>query len=284
MSINTPPTQTYLQFSEEELNPDLQAFHAKESTLYRVAAIATVVAFSVIVGAAVVVTIIYAPLFIPLCLIYSVPALMVAKRVHHYFDHRSELASDRANQLAGIKKNFEEIEDFAPEQIQQLLQQKKINYIFRMRHNDPSFVTLKPLIARHTFWENHVAGLEAQKQDFSSRANELESKNSTRDKEKITALRNAALEVEKDALESKVKNAFINAVIRRFAFTGTLQDLGTFSLLSSAEREINIQNNVPGANDLFTFKNGTTYTILYDEARDLDIYTLGTRFMTAMPA
>lgn len=288
MAINLSPTQTapitYLQFSEEELNPDLQAFHAKDSTMYRVAAIATVVAFSIIVGTAVIVTSIYFPLFLPLCLICSVPTLVVAKKVHAYFDHRSELASDRANQLAAIKRNFKEIEDFSPEQIQQLLQQRKINDIFRLRHNDPSLVNLKPLIARHIFWEDHVARLQAQQKDFSNRAAELESKDASGNRDKIVELRNTALEVEKDALESKVKNAFINAVIRRFAFAGTQGDLGTFSPLGGVERAALLQKNTPNANDLFTFKNGTSYTILYDEARNLDVYTLGTRIMTAMPA
>ncbi len=289
MAINLPPIQTtpqtYLQFSEEELNPDLQAFHAKESTMYRVAAIATEVAFFiVIVGTALAVTIIHAPLFIPLCLICSAATFMVAKKVHHYFDQRSEFASDRANQLALTKKYFSEIEDFSPEQIQQLLLQKKIDYIFRMQQNDPSLGTLKPLIARHIFWENHVAALLAQKQDYLNRAIELESKDANGNQDKIIELRNAALEVEKDALESKVKNAFINAVIRRFAFTGNLHDLGTFSEFSGIERANQLKKNSPDANVLFTFKNGTSYTILYNEARDLDVHTLGTRMMTAMPA
>ena len=62
----TSPQKSYLQFCEEELNPDLLASYSRKSTLWKVAAVATLVAFTALMVGALVASALYAPIFFPM--------------------------------------------------------------------------------------------------------------------------------------------------------------------------------------------------------------------------
>ncbi len=281
LSTTTIP-KSYLQFCEEELNPDLHASYSRKSTLWKVAAVATLVAFTALMVGVLVASALYAPVFFPMIGVCCILPLGQVQKVYRLFEKWSDEASERAVQLGAINKHYQELSGSTPSQLQQLLQQKGINHVTGMQHNDPNLTSLKPLIARHLFWEGHVEELNKKMQEKLELASKLYNKDYTENKDEIYELRSEALEIEKQVLESKAKNAFINAVIRRPHYTGNLEDLGTFSPLSGQERAIGMQAGAAGSNEFFSFKARSMPAIFYDEAKRLAVPDLAMRMVIAM--
>lgn len=276
--------KTVLQQCQEELNPELLASYDQKSTLWKVAAIATLVAFTALMIGGFIATALYAPVFIPIIGITSLILLSQINRVYRTFDNWSTQSHERADQLREINRHYHELSGSTPAQIQQILRQKGIHNVTGMQYNDPNLTTLKPLIARHLFWEGHVEKLQKLKQEKLDEAAKLTSESFTDHREEIYDLRSEALELEKQALESKVKNSFINAALRRPHFAGTLADVGTFSALSGQERAAGIPMNVAGAGEFFTFKARNVAPIQYNEVKQIGVADLAMRMLAAMPA
>ncbi len=285
VSISTPSVpKSYLQFCEEELNPDLLSSCSRKSTLWKVAAVTTLVAFTALMVGALVASALYAPIFFPMVGVCCILPLGQVQKVYRLFVKWSDEASERAVQLGAINGHYQELSGSTPSQLQQLVGQKGINNITGMQHNDPNLTTLKPLIARHLFWEGHVEELTKKMQEKLDEASKLSSEGYTENKDEIYELRSEALEIEKQVLESKAKNAFINAVIRRPHYMGNLEDLGTFSPLSGQERAIGSQAGAAGTNEFFSFKARSMPGIFYNEAKQLSVPDLAMRMVIAMSA
>ena len=278
------PQKTFLQHCEEELAPKLRASFEENAILWKVAAVATLVAFAVLVLSAFVATGLFAPLYIPLIGISSIILLSQITSIYQMFQSRAAQASERAEQLKEINDHYQTLDASTPAQLQEILDQKGIRMIPGMQRNDPRLTTLKPLIARHLFWEGQTNSLQESAQEKLREAARLKQQNATGNREEIFQLRHEALEWENEALESKCKNAFINAVIRRPYYTGTLDDLGSFTEFSGLERAVNAANNISDTNNLFTFKNSSVPPIKYSDAKHSSVADLSYRFITPMPS
>jgi hypothetical protein len=289
ITVNNSPVssnKTYLQQCVEDMDPSLLSSSEKKSTLWQVASIATLVAFTVLAVGGLALCAAYAPLYIPLVAITSAFLLKYAKQGAKTLESWSEQARGRAEQLKEISKHYQALSSASRQLVQQALLEKGVAWytIPGMALNPAGVDTLKPLIARHTFWENRVKKLEEEKSGKLTEATKLAAKNYEANKDTIYELRSEALEVEKIALESKVKNAFINAVIRRPDFKGTLEDMGTFSPMSGQERAIANGTSPASATEFFTFKDGRTPTIAIDEVRRMGITDLAMRLISGMAA
>ena len=271
-SYTTPvAANTYLEFCEKELDPALIASFTKESTDFANSALIRAIAFPVIVLAALSTAALIAPIFTIVIGFSSVLLLNHIKKVYSALILKSELAQERVNQLNLIHTHYQTLTNSTPAQIQQMLKEKGINFIIGMGQNDPRLTHLKPLIARHLFWEEHIQALKIKQQEKLQQAGTLTAQNSTLNRKEIYALQSQALEFEKQTLVAKVKCAFVNAVLFNPIAKGNLEDLGTFSMLSGQERAIALASNASRANDLFSFNRPNATAITYDEAKQYTI-------------
>ncbi len=285
VSATPAPSQTYLQHCIEDLEPSNLSSWNWKSNQWQVAAVTTYVAFTVLTIGGLATATAFAPVYIPVVAVSSAFLLKFVRKGHDLFEQWSDQASARAEQLKEISKHLQELSSATPEQLQQTLQQKGIQWFMIPGMQNPNHLTqLKPLIARHNFWENYVQTLEEKKRTKLNEATKLFSENYEDSKNEIYDLRCEALEIEQRALEGKLKNAFVQAVIRRPAHIGTLEDLGSITAISGQERVIGNAVNAISVNDLFTFKNGRTPTISSDEAKRMTTTDLAMRLVAAMDA
>ena len=277
VALAPPSPKTYLQQCSEDLAPAVISSFQTKSTLWQVASVATLVAFSVLAVSSFCAVGIFAPIYVPIAGLTAVLLLRPVNKAYKLFELWSDEAHARAEQLKDIKSHYLEISPLNSVQLQLNLQQKGI-FLSTVEHSPADLQTLKPLIARHQFWEGHVRDIQTKIQGKLNEATRL----TTGNRAEIYELRCHALELEKQALEAKVKNAFISAVIRRPAFAGTPEDIGTFSKLSAQERAIGNAVNTASVNEFFTFKRSGFAALTADEVKRLTVAELGTRLIAAM--
>ncbi len=277
------PNKTYLQQCTDDLNPGCLSSFERKATLHQVAAIATLVAFTVFSLGSIAATALFAPIYVPLTALSVCYLFKYVQKGSDKLQLWSDQAGARAEQLKQISSHYQGLSTAT---LQQTLQEKGITWsTIPGMQNPANLETLKPLIARHIFWEKHVAKLEERKQEKLAKATKLTEKNHVENKGRIYDLQCEALEIEKRALEGRIKTAFINAVIRRPGFLGTLDNLGTLSPITGQERVIgNAVSSGSTMNQLFTFKDGRTAAITIDEVKRLTITDLAQRILSAMPA
>ncbi len=279
---DTPNSRTYLQQCTEDLSPSQISSAQRKSVLWRVAAVATYVAFAALtIGGIALAMATAAVVYIPVITISALFLLKFVQKGHDQLEKWADEAKVRAEQLKKISGHYQELDSVTTEQLQQLLQQKGIPFSSIPNPNELS--KLKPLIARHTFWEGLVQELEKKKQEKIDEAVKLSSKDCTEHSDEIYDLHCEALEIEKRALEAKVKNAFINAVIQRPDHIGSLDDLGSFSKVTGQERAVsNAAGNAGKFNDFFTFKNERMQTLGFDEVKSMTASELAGRIVAVM--
>lgn len=277
--------KTYLQQCIEDLSPSNLSSLEWNSTLYRVASSATYVAFTVLAVGGIAAAAAFAPIYIPMIAISSILLLKFVQKGHDLLDEKADQARARAAQLKEIIRLHQQMSNMTLQQIQEALQQKGVQWFMipGMMFNPTNLETLKPLIARHSFWEGYIQKLEEKKQNKIDEAAKAIAKNYADNKDTIYDLHCETLEIEKNILEAKVKNAFINAVLRRPDHIGTLDDLGSFSEVSGQERAMADAVSSTSLNDFFKFKKSAIPTIKVDEVRRMTISDLAMRLIAAMP-
>jgi hypothetical protein len=266
--------KTYLQQCVQEQAPSHLAALQSQSSLWNAAAVSTYVAYIVLTLGGIATSAIFAPIFLPIISITSLFLLQYVKKAHDTFDGWSEDASARVKQIKMISAELRRLHSATPKQLQENLRQKGIPDV-----SNPA--SLKPLIARHSFWEKHIQKLEEKGRATLTEAAQLSKKSYAENKSEIHKLRCAALDIEKDRIEARIKNAFVNAVIRRPKFAGNLETLGRFSEVSAQERAIGNANQV-SMEKFFLFKNKKIKPITVDEAKNLPISKLAIRMMPAL--
>ena len=286
VGVSTVPMQTYLQQCSEDLQPGNLTSWQRKSTLYQVASVATLVAYTILAVGGLALSIFYAPIFVPVVAITSAFLLKFVQNGASILEGLSGQARARADQIKQISEHFQTLSSSSTQQIQQTLQEKGVQWstIPGMTQDPSNLKTLNPLLARHLFWEKQIEKLEGQKKSKLSEASRLVAESEEKNQAEIYNLRSAALIIEKNLLESKIKNAFVNAVLRQPTFKGSLENVGTFSPLSGQERAVGNAASSGSATKFFTFKNNTTPTLTFDEVKSLGISELALRLMPAMTA
>ena len=281
-NADNPNSQTYLQQCTEDLSPSQISSAQWKSSLWRVAAVATYVAFAALtIGGIALAMATSAMVYIPVITVSALFLLKFVQKGHDQLEKWSDEALARAEQLKKISHHHQELASVTSEQLQQLLQQKGIP--LSSIPNPDEIAKLKPLVARHTFWEGHVQELEKKKQEKIDEAAKLSSRDYTENADEIYDLHCEALEIEKRALESKVKNAFINAVIQRPDHIGSLDDLGSFSKITGQEHAVgNAAGNAGKLTEFFKFKNEREKTLSFDEVKSMTVFELAGRIVTAL--
>jgi hypothetical protein len=279
------PTQEkkYLDYCVEQIKEDTIKEFESNSSYYSNMAWASIIAYSVLAISAFVVTGVFAPVYVPIA---GICAYLGANHVFKFYKSRqqySESTGAQAGHLKTISNNHQNLAAVTPDQLQWVLLRMGISWL-----NIPGMVqqpqdlnTLKPLIARHQFWEGHVQGLEQKKQADLQEALRLATENYPENRAKIYDLRTDALEIDRQILEAKVKDAFVLAAIQRPTMTGTIDSIGDFSNLSNQERVIGNAVGDITINKFFNFKNTSFAALTIDEVANANAVVLSQRLLTA---
>jgi hypothetical protein len=278
--------QKFLDHCIEELDPSAATPFEKQSTLWNVAASATLIAFTVLAVSAFIATGIFAPIYIPIAGICALLLLNPVSEFYEKFQQYSKDAGARAEQLKEIVRHYDTLKEATPEELQRAIQRTGVTWfqIPGMFQHPENLSTLKPLLARHKFWEGQTQKLEQKSQIALQKAQELSTTNSPENREEIYNLRTGALELQRQALESKVKDAFVLSVLRNPDLTGTLESVGDFSKLSNQERIIGNAVNDASVSALFTFKNTAFAALTADEVKQTSTADLSRRILVAASA
>ncbi len=274
-NVATPPKQ-FLARCAEELDPKLRISFERQSRLWQVLAVATLVAYTALAVSIFIAVGVYAPVYLPIAGICS---LLVADQVplpiFRRFDQNSENAKKRAVQLKEIHSKYQELIQMSPEQRQSQLNQ--IGII----STAPS--SLEPLVARYKYWESSVQKATQEMQKHLQKANELATKDYVANRKPIYELRIKALEAESDALEAKIKQAYVYAVLQRPTIIGNLDTVGDFSPISQSERTIGVAVGHIALNNFFSFKDTAHTPLTAHDVKTMSTAQLSQRLLAAAP-
>lgn len=277
ISLNSQNTTNYIDICKSELDPNYVTHYTNESNRLSNRALIYAVAFPVIIATSIALVAAFAP---PFLIVTGFTALLLISVVHKIYCDltlKSELTQERANQFKSIQEHHESLTNATPAQIQQMLKEKGIDFVIGIRQNDQQLATLKPVLARHLFWEERIDQLKKSQEKTLKQVNKLTAQNTQGNKAAISALQGDVLNLESQLVTAKVKCAFVNAALFNPTCKGRLEDLGTFSTLSGQERAVALAASASKANDFFLFNQPNLSAITFEDAKRSTIRQLGMR-------
>lgn len=276
-----PQGKNYLQHCVEELDMSdtLAKKDDKYATAYKVAAYAVIGVFIVAAAAAVILTGIFAPVFVPVAMMSIIcltnPALALVKKLLS----SSVVHEHAAKKTRDLKESYQDvqsrdtnggIEDLAPHVPQD--QQGR----------------LKPLLAHYNYW-NRVQW--AYEELMNEKLQEARQPDQTESIEKVQNKKivnfTAAANLRHQALVAKISKAFIIAVMNNPSFNGTADDISSlkdFSVGTNewAQHAIYRDLELDHGDDYLEFQNPEIPAISYREVNRLTAEELAESFKRAM--
>ena len=277
---------TYLERCVQDSSPGNISSLEWKSALWRTAAVATYVAYTALTMGAIAATILYVPVYVPLVAIGSLLAMSLVNMAYKKFDGKAENAQFDLKNLKAISKHEQELAPLTPQQVQTNLVRKGIHWytIPGMVRNPAALETLKPLIARHAYYEENREKCEKEMKTALEKVAKLTAENKPETLDEIPNLNLNYLFYERAALKAKVSAAFMSAVIQRPGYTGKFKDIGSFSIASPLDRALDRAINPAAVTDFFLFKSTSLPKLTYDEVKRISVPELSTRLIAAMPA
>jgi hypothetical protein len=283
----TPPAATaseptMLQKLTERLDPAQIQYDENSAFVWSAAAKATAIFFSAAALAGFIGTAVLAAHLIVPATIGALALLALTAITCRLFQSVSDIAQKTVDESNEIKTYLDRLR--LPSDVQNSLNQKGIqwNAIPGVR-NESDLMRLTPLIALHEKIEADFAKNENLSQDKVGEANRItleivqdENPNFVALSKKainFAILRTEATEADAAALSQKIEAGFINALIRRPQYAGTIDQIGV-------EFGYPCSNNI--ASYAFVFKNRNLAPITFFELRTNRVAQLGQRFAAAM--
>jgi hypothetical protein len=276
------PNKTYLNKCIEDLSPKKLAECKSEATKWnRLSIVTTVAFFALAIGATIAVGLL-APAFTSLVALSAILlAIPAASKVVKFHARYNEAQSQFKNYVA-LQRHHEDLirPTQTPAELQSTLVDLEIPQI-----PGQDLTRLIPLIAKAKYFKEKEAYFTNQKNQALNAARAIPGKTEGQKLEQAIK-HHLALEFEDLALLYKLKNAFVNAVLRNPEFRGNLDDVGTLSTsaMNPGTRLDAIQLKVPNADHMFTFKNRNNVApITYNEVETTtSVAQLGSRMLAAM--
>jgi len=142
---------------------------------------------------------------------------------------------------------------------------------------------LNPILAQAKFLDDKIQEDMKSKQELTDEARDLANTNFSVNRQQIYDLRNTALIMEDRALQTKVHAAFVNAVLRKSNYNGTLADIAAITDVGFHERILGDALGDPtGVSAFITFKNRNIAPISHADVKRMTIAELGQRLVAAM--
>ncbi|MBS0620828.1 MAG: hypothetical protein JSS61_05165 [Verrucomicrobia bacterium] len=279
MATSALPSQTtYLERCRQELDLNQIDKLERHSKMWKVAATASLVAFSAIALSAFVLTGIYAaPIYLSFAALSIVLSLPGAVNLYRKFEQVSNSRAELAHQARGINQSYATlITDPSLGRTLDVTRDMGIPWVVteNLIRNPESIRELAPLMARVKYYKDEIDDALADLQTCKEKLAKGED----------THVRALAFMADVRATNLKVKAAFESAVIQQPAFTGSeadlfiLEDSYTTALQRAIGRAIGEENLSP----YLTFKNGSIAPISYDDAKQMTIPQIAERIFQSM--
>lgn len=284
--LATTPPESFLARSIEDLSPIKITTADQSSTLWRVAAAASFVAFTALAVAVFVQVALFAPAFIPCAgLTALVLAGPVSANVKNFLES-AENAHKEADRYRTIQKHYENLSSKTPLQIQAELVSRGITWftIPGFNFSKPEEVSrLNPLLAQAKYLDEKIQKWLEVKDLSNTKAKKLISANFEENRNEICDHQTTALSAEEIAMRFKIQAAFVNAILRKGDYKGRFKDIATPTKINSYERAVgNTLGNFPEVNRFLTFKNPNLAPLTFNDVKNLSVAELGQRIFAAM--
>jgi hypothetical protein len=283
----TTPSESFLSRCTEDLAPFKVTTLEQSSMLWQGAATVYFIAFTALAIAAFVSTTILMPSVVPcvgLAILVSVGP--VSACVKNFFE-RSKNADKEADKYRAIQKHYKELSSKTPLQIQAELASRGISSFTIPGFNPSNLQTISrliPLLAKAKYLDEKTQTHLELRDLANTEAKKLTAANFQKNRNQIYDNKLTALIAEQKAMESKIQEAFVRAVLQRGDYKGTLEKIATLTKLTCVERIVfsNELSNIPEANQFLTFKNSNLAPITFDNVKELSVTELGQRISAAM--
>ena len=280
------PVQAFLSRCVEELSPTTVSDFESEAKWKEIAALGTIVAFTALaIGAFILTGVFLSPLYLPIAGISALLLAPSAVSFYNKFDQEANLAKMEVAKHTEIQRHYQDLTSMTPVLIQAILLNKGINWLQipgMTAANPQRIAEIKPLIARHLYWEGRVQALENQKQEHQTNLQTLRQGNPEENRDNIFAKGREILQTERLIADAKLKCGFINAVLRKPDFAGGMSQVGAVSPLSTEERLVAGALGDAAANQLYVFNNRAVQPLTIDDVKRMNVAALGQRIVAAM--
>ena len=262
--------KNYLNRTAEMLKPEAINSFSKKHTAWKVAAIVTTVALSVLAVAilaasiALTATGVFSPVAIPIGILVSIGLGTLAAFIGTKFWRNSENNKAQLEVCKELPRYYEPLKNLTPDQIRDNLIEKGL--LERQIPDNPEDLrALTPLIARQDMLQARIERLETEReaQTAATRGTSNRSSHPVLD-----------LELEDEILRAKVEAAFVNAMLRMPNFSGEPKDL--FYILKDSL--------IKKHSNYLHFKVGQIHPTRMEEMQNLTIAEHGQRIFAAMVA
>ncbi len=293
---NAPQNETnsYLQRCVQDLNPRIAAMHDSNAFLWELASKAILVVFTVLAVGFFVAIGSLAPTYLPVVGITSFCLMNPAFQLYQKTSLYSVQTQRCADNLREIAQEYTALSE-DPNIIEMKLRMMGIewNRIPGVQQVD-DLNQFRPLIARYQVWEKQKESYEHKMETYKAEALQLLNQSmphppATEDgpslQKQVSLLRLQALQSQENSLICKVNAAFINAVIHRPAFAGSLGDLATFNESTFQEQAWAHRFNDLEADRFIEFTNPNIAPITFLQIQDnasMPIALLAQRFIEAV--
>jgi hypothetical protein len=283
---STAVSKSFCNQCIENLSPNKISTAKGWSNLYLVAAGVTFVAFTALSAGWFATVALTAPVYVPFVgigvLLSALPVVNFVKK----FLESSQDYEKQAIKYRAIQQHYNTLH-------QQGFQSAHLNLIRRgiawfqipnqtLDHPD-DINAIYPLLAHAMYLDDKIQEDLRTKQRLTNEANTLEAANFTTNRQTIYELRTSALFTEQRAMETKVEAAFINAVLHRADFNGSLEDIASLTRVNYFDRMLGSElGSGAGVNEFLTFKNRNLAPIMFNEVKTLTVAQLGQRIAAAM--
>lgn len=282
------PRSSFLQKCVKELSSENVAAIDRQSTLCcRWAAVTTVAYIALSVGAFAA-TGLFLPAYTPFIGLgvigFAMPVATYAKKYLEY----SVQSKKEADSYREMQNSFARLSKAPLLNIQHNLLSRGIRWweIPGISFAQPDTLTrLNPLLAKATQLDTQIQRHLKSMNDCCEKIRTLspDHRATMEGRHEIYDLRNTALFYEDRALATKIQAAFVNAVLRKADFRGTIEDIATLSIIPYNERLLgDALGQGSTVNEFLTFKNRTLTPITHDDVKRLSVAELGQRIVVAM--
>jgi hypothetical protein len=273
----------------EDLSPNKISVLNRRSTVSLVAAAVAFLAFIALAVAAFAVATALAPTY---ALFVGLGALLLATPVAKCIKGRLENSTNCKQEAAKyrtIQNQYKTLSNKTPAQIQADLASREIAWSqipgIQTAHPE-NLASLNPLLAQAKYLDDKIQKYSQAKDEKATEARTLSNANFIENRNKIFDLNMDALAFENIALKTKVRAAFVNAVLRKGDFNGTLETIADLTKIHFFQRLLanEMGNGTSAVNNFLTFKNRNLAPITYAEVKTMDVAQLAQRLLVAMPA
>ncbi len=285
-AVPTSSPKSFLSRCIEDLSPDKISTMDRQSTLFLVLAGVAAVAFIALAVGAFVVTGIVAFSYTPLV---GLGALFCAMPVAEGFKNLlkwSENSGKEANKYRAIQHHYGELSNRTSLETQVDLMNRGIAWFqipgIQIAHPE-NLASLNPILAQAKYLDDKIQEHLQTKDTLTADARDLASADFAKNRQKIYDLRNSALTEEDRAMETKIQAGFVNAVLRKSDYNGTLEDIASLTHIGFQERMLGNELADPsGVNEFLTFKDRNLTPITFNDVKTMTVAQLGQRLVAAM--